>query len=225
MRQFLDAPECCLDPGLCSPLRKYSANADDYLEPAEVPIPVSDLPAGDAPAARNDPALRLFLQTLFERSVVTSTQVELQFAELSLLAHGRSGGPRMNLPGLSSRAVTTAFKSAVKRWRALPWVKDSVARSSDGRSRPAWTKTANPGHKTTYLHLFAKQVSCDMIVEGARPSAIAGPQSPSSYRECRGQAAICVPARERAASLEEAGGSAAGSSEGAPSPDRSNRIP
>ena len=94
VRQFLDASECCLDPGLCSPLRKYSANVDDYLEPAEVPIPVSDLPAGDLPAARNDPTLRLFLHTLFERSVVTSTQVELQFAGLTLLAQGGHSAQR-----------------------------------------------------------------------------------------------------------------------------------
>ena len=144
VRQFLDAPECCLDLGLRSPLRKYSANVDDYLEPAEVPTPVSDLPAGDAPAARNDPTLRLFLHTLFERSVVTSTQVELQFAELSHIAQGTLRGPKMNLAGLSSRAVTNAFASAVKRWRALPWVQDSVARSSDGQSRPTWTKSPTP---------------------------------------------------------------------------------
>ena len=63
MREFLDAPDCCLDPGLCLPLRTYTAVLDDYLEPA-----ASDGPVSDPDAARvereDDPTLRLFLRTL-----------------------------------------------------------------------------------------------------------------------------------------------------------------
>ena len=43
----------------------------------------------------------------------------------------------------------------------MPWIETGPTRA-DGRSRPAWTKSANPGHKTTYLHLFAKQVRRDL---------------------------------------------------------------
>ena len=164
VQEFLTAPECCLDHGLCLPLRQYTANLDDYLEP----IPVSDLAGENAPAPAGDPTLRLFLQTLFERSVVTSTQVELQFAGLSAWVSGGSKGPRLNLPALASRAVTATFADAVKRWRALPCNKASVARSSDGRARPAWTKAANLGHKTTYPHVLTRQVSRDMIAAGER---------------------------------------------------------
>ena len=93
---------------------------DAYLEPAEVPPPASDLAGDDPPPVMDDPTLRLFLQTLFERSVVTSTQVELQFAGLAAWVQGGIRGPRLDLAGLSARAVTTTFTSAVKRWWALP---------------------------------------------------------------------------------------------------------
>ena len=166
VREFLGASECCLDPGLGLPLRKFTARIEDYLEPADTPPTVSDLADGDA---AHDPTLRLFLQTLFERSVVTSTQVELQFAGLSLWTTANLRGPRLNLPGLAARAVATSFGDAVSRWRALPWIRDSVPPRQSGRSRPAWTKTNNPGHKTTHLHLFAKQVKLDMIAAGEWP--------------------------------------------------------
>ena len=157
VREFLDAPECCLDPGLCLPLRQYSADLDDYLEPADAAGPVSD-PGAER---EDDPTLRLFLRTLFEQSVVTSTQVELQFAGLTMWTSGSMSGPRLNLPGLSAKATGKSFADAVSRWRALPWIETGPTRA-DGRSRPAWTKSANPGHKTTYLHLFAKQVRRDL---------------------------------------------------------------
>ena len=184
VRAFLGASECCLDPGLCLPLRRCTARAEDYLEPVDaLPLeelrppapsgglrpPVSEQAGRGGVQERHDPILRLFLQTLFERSVVTSTQVELQFAGLTLLTTGGMRGPRLNLPCLSARAVTTAFTAAVDRWRALPWIRDSMPARPDGRSRPAWTKTTNPGHKTTYLHLFAKQVRRDMVAAGEWP--------------------------------------------------------
>ena len=162
VREFLDASECCLGPGFCLPLRKLTANVEDYMEPPDAAPPVSD-------QADRDPALRLFLQTLFERSVVTSTQVELQFAGLSMWTSGSMRGPRLNLPGLAARSVGTAFKDAVSRWRALPWIRDAMPVRVDGRSRPAWTKTSNPGHKATHLHFFAKQVKQDMISTGEYP--------------------------------------------------------
>ena len=100
----------------------------------------------------------------------------------------------MNLPGLASIEVATTFTKAVERWRALPWVRVSEARPSNGRSRPAWTKPANPGHKTTYLHLFAKQVSSDMLAKGERSNSAGLDNKADSCRECRGQPAICTPA-------------------------------
>ena len=169
VRQFLDASECCLDPGLCLPLRKLTASVEDYLEPPDAPPPVSD-------QADRDPALRLFLQTLFERCVVTSTQVELQFAGLSMWTAGSMRGPRLNLPGRAARSVATAFKDAVSRWRALPWIRDAMPPRADGRSRPAWTKTRNPGHKANHLHFFAKQVKQDMISAGEYPMPGVSPQ-------------------------------------------------
>ena len=166
LREFLGASECCLDLGLGLPLRKFTARIEDYLEPADTPPTVSDLADRDA---AHDPTLRLFLQTLFERSVVTSTQVELQFAGLSLWTSANMRGPRLNLPGLAARAVTTSFSGAVSRWRALPWIQDSMPLRQSGRCRPDWTKASNPGHKTTHLHLFAKQVKQDMVAAGEWP--------------------------------------------------------
>ena len=147
------------------PLREYTAVLGDYLEPVAPDGPVSDLDAARV-EREDDPTLRLFLRTLFERSVVTSTQVELQFAGLTMLTTGGMSGPKFNLPALSAKACGKSFADAVSRWRALPWIAEDVACRADGRSRPAWTKTSNPGHKTTYLHLFAKQVKQDLVAAG-----------------------------------------------------------
>ena len=148
------------------PLRKFTANVEDYLEPLDAPPPVSDL--ADRDGAR-DPTLRLFLQTLFERSVVTSTQAELQFAWFWMWTAGSVRGPRLNLAGLAARAVTKSFSDGVRRWRALPCIRDAMPPHADGRSRPAWTKTTTQGHKGTALYAFSKQVKQDMVAAGEYP--------------------------------------------------------
>ena len=132
IQDFLDANICCLDIGLCQVLRLHAPNISDYF----------------------DTVLEEFLRVLFERVVVASTQVELQFAKLSLWTNG-CGGSRMGLPYLAARAKTTAFKNAVEQWRrALPGFQNAT----DNRSRPEWTKTMNKGTKTNYLHLYMRDL-------------------------------------------------------------------
>ena len=86
---------CCVDAGLGAKLRALTTVVSDYFESP----------------------LRDFLKTLFERVVVTSTQVELQFARMSLWTAGGGRGPRMCLPTLSSQAVTADFIREVDGWR------------------------------------------------------------------------------------------------------------
>ena len=121
---------CCVDPGLGAKLRALTTVVSDYF----------------------DSPLRDFLKTLFERVVVTSTQVELQFARMSLWTAGGGRGPRICLPTLSSHAVIADFLKEVKHWRRE--LADYV--KPDNRSRPAWTKATNAGARTSHLHLFMK---------------------------------------------------------------------
>ena len=132
IQDFLDAHICCLDIGLCQVLRLHAPSISDYF----------------------GTVLGEFLRVLFERVVVASTQVELQFAKLSLWTNG-CGGSRMGLPYLAARAKTTAFKNAVEQWRrALPGSQNAT----NNRSRPEWTKPINKGAKTTYLHLYVSDL-------------------------------------------------------------------
>ena len=132
IKEFLDANICCLDLGLGQPLRLHAPFIDDYF----------------------DTALEEFLRVLFERVVVTSTQVELQFAKLSLWTNV-SGGSRLGLPALGAKAKNTAYKNAVEQWRrALPG--DSAATAN--LSRPEWTKSSTQGSRTSYLHLYVSDL-------------------------------------------------------------------
>ena len=140
MMTFFGARDCCLDSGICKVLRandgRDGPNIDEYF----------------------DTALGLFLKTLFERVVVTSTQVELQFARLTLWASKKFG-----LPAIASKAITTEFSNEVKRWR------ESFGASSHqaNNTRPDWTKNINPGSRTNHLHLFQKDVTKDWGVVNA----------------------------------------------------------
>ena len=136
IKEFLVANLCCLDLGLGRVLRLHATSIEDYF----------------------NTVLAEFLRTFFERVVVTSTQVELQFAKLSLWTNGRGGhGARMGLPCLAARAKNTAFQNAVTQWRrTLPGIE-----MSNNRGRPDWTKAANNGAKTSYLHLYSR----DLVAE------------------------------------------------------------
>ena len=70
LHQFLDSPPCCLDQGLGVALRSFATSAEDYAAGA---------------------LLHEFLITLFERVVVTSTQVELLFSKLAKILVTISG--------------------------------------------------------------------------------------------------------------------------------------
>ena len=133
IQEFLNSNICCRDLGLCQPLYLHAPSIEDYFHTV----------------------LEEFLRTLFERVVVTSTQVELQFATLSLWTNGRGNGPRMHLPCLAARAKNTSFKNAVELWRrALP----RFDTRTDNRSRPDWTRRENKGSRTSYLHLYSRDL-------------------------------------------------------------------
>ena len=121
LQKFLDAKVCCLDPGLCAPLRVRTSNIDDYV---------------------GDSVLQDFLATLYERVVVTSTQVELLFASLSKFTLRGAG-----LPTLAAKYMLNSFKQAVELWRENPTCSDRTVQSS--RCRAPWMLTAAKGQKPT----------------------------------------------------------------------------
>ena len=115
LQELFDADWCCLDMGLGRQLRKAFPSLIETFWGT---------------------ALGRFLTVLFTRLVVTSTQVELVFSRFSVLTHTRC--KRLGLAGLAAKAINQSFKEIVERWRAD--VLAGLARESNYRSRPVWTK-------------------------------------------------------------------------------------
>ena len=134
-----EVSDCCVDPGVLEVLRALTTNPDDYFGTV----------LGD------------FLKTFFERVVVTSTQVELQFARLSIWTAGGGRGPRLGLPSIAARATTTEFENSVKRWR-----ESLQCPPSRGNTRPEWTKHITPGSKKNYLHLYMEDFVQELRTAG-----------------------------------------------------------
>ena len=130
---FFDASLCRLDVGLSRKLRRLATNIDDFF----------------------DSVLGDFLVTLFERVVVTSTQVELQFSRLSIWSNGGGRGPRLGLPGLAAKAATTTFDAAVRRWRRSF---SGGCGATNNLARPAWTKRVNAGNRMSALHVYQRSL-------------------------------------------------------------------
>ena len=126
IQRFLNAFECCLDPGLCAPLRAYTANLDDYF----------------------GSVLHDFLITLFERVVVTSTQVELQFASLTRWTMNHAG-----MPTIAAKYAIDTFAQMVGRWRTG----NAISSAPSNRCRPPWVYNTKKGVKTNHLHVFAEE--------------------------------------------------------------------
>ena len=143
LHQFLNAALCCLDPGLCALLRALTTNIDDYLETV----------------------LCDFLTVLFERVVVTSTQVELIFAGLSKYTESLGGGGGM--PTLSAKYKISAFAQAVNRWRSEN--PNQAARSNNWRA--PWMFPVARGARTNHLHILAKKTNAS---DGLWPGPLLG---------------------------------------------------
>ena len=126
---FMRATKFDLDPGLGLPLQALVDDIEDYVD--------SDL--GD------------FLTTLFERVVVTSTQVEMLFSGLTKWTQAADQG----LPTLAAKSVLNMFKQSVERWRR--GIGD-VPRQNR-RSRPAWMFTMPKGIRKDHLHIFQEENS------------------------------------------------------------------
>ena len=130
LQRFVDAEDCCLDKGLCAPLRALRVSMDDLL---------------------GGSVLHDFLVALFERVVVTSTQVELLFASLSKFTATAHGGAGM--PTLAAKYTLNAFSQAVERWRGRQ-ASGQVARPS--RLRVPWVFTEPREGRLNHLHLLAR---------------------------------------------------------------------
>ena len=93
------------------------------------------------------------MTTLFERVVVTSTQVELLFSKFSHWSDGGGRGPKLGAAGLAARGNLTSFRDLVLRWR------NQKAPDEHQQRRPPWTKFHRKGSKRTRLHAFANSAA------------------------------------------------------------------
>lgn len=132
LQRFLVAPKCCLDKGLCMPLRKHTTSIDDYF----------------------DSVLHDFLVALYLRTVVTSTQVELIFGKLSRLTTDDKGGA--GLATLASKFMIASFEQAVQRWRAEKPIIRGRPLASSNKCRAPWMFTMPQGTRTNHLHVLAQ---------------------------------------------------------------------
>ena len=141
LEQFFDAASCCLDQGLGRQLRKAFPSRIDVYD--------------------GTPLASCFLKTLFQRLVVTSTQVELQFSSMTGLTNTRN--KRLGLAGLAAKAMNAAYNQQVVRWREFMTKR---VKADTARARPVWTKTRNKGAKTGAFDLYKKEVSVRMKANG-----------------------------------------------------------
>ena len=142
LQQFFHTNICCLDLGLSRQLRKaFPSQVDAYV----------GTPLGD------------FLKTLFERVVVTSTQVELQFSKLTALTDTRN--KRTVLAGLAAKLINVEFERMVERWRDEVTTGRAHAKHKF-RSRPSWTKTRNKHSHTSVFDLFKGDLNRKILESG-----------------------------------------------------------
>ena len=132
--EFLSVPSCCLDTGLGARLRKHIEHCGGQTE-------IPDL-------------LDSFLTALFERVVVTSTQVELMFPSLTRWSLASDKGT--GLPTLSAKATINQFAQAAERWRNT--LTEQKREAKAGASRPAWMFPVRKGSRTNHLHLFMDEM-------------------------------------------------------------------
>ena len=129
VEQFLRASACCLDEGFSQVLRGHKVD-DRRLE-------VDDF---------FGTLLEEFLIALFERVVVTSTQVELMFSWLTKFMTENHQG--FGHPTLVGKCLTSQFARAVKRWRSRRDHTDvDAAPGHSGRERAPWMFTHSEGGK------------------------------------------------------------------------------
>ena len=138
LQAFFRAAPCCLDLGLSRQLRK----AFD-----------SDVKLYDGTRLAD------FLHTVFSRQVLTSTQVELQFAALTAWTHTRN--KRLGLHGLAARSMNKTFTDFVRVWREAA----GQRKKADYRRRPSWTKLRKERSKTA-LDLYCSHTAQEMHRSG-----------------------------------------------------------
>ena len=126
-------------------LRALTTNVDDYF----------------------DSVLHDFLVTLFERVVITSTQVELIFASLTKFTDDRKDG--IGLPTLGAKYILSAYTQMVERWRSGLCPGEETY---GNKKRPPWMFLHPPGYRTNHLHVLARTLSLPQGVASGRMSAV-----------------------------------------------------
>ena len=135
IREFLSAPPCCLDTGLGARLQRHIQNCGGQEQIPHL--------------------LDSFLTALFERVVVTSTQVELMFGSLTRWSLHSDNGT--GLPTLSAKSTLRQFAQAAEHWRSTLREKKPVPTA--GASRPDWMFPIRKGSRFNHLHLFMASAS------------------------------------------------------------------
>ena len=143
-----------------------------------------------------DTPLGRFVKALFERLVVTSTQVELVFSFLTKLTNTEN--KRLGLAGLAAKATNHEFSEIVDRWRAR--VLPGRARASF-KTRPVWAKG-----KVNYtgLHHYAAELKSKMALSGELGAAPVGPERLATVMRKASSAWDCEPSATKAHQYEAA---------------------
>ena len=135
MSEFMSAPSCCLDTGVGARLQRHIKHCGGQQN-------IPDL-------------LDSFLTALFERVVVTSTQVELMFSSLTRWSLASDKGT--GLPTLSAKATINQFAQAAERWRNTS--REQKREPKAGACRPGWMFPVRKGSRTNHLHLFMDELN------------------------------------------------------------------
>ena len=166
LSRFLNADACCLDSGLCAPLRSLRRESDGQ------PLEVNDF---------FNSLLEEFLIAVFDRVVVTSTQVELMFSHMGRWTLSPDAG--IGIASLAAKSLLTQFRQAVDRWkRSVPDRSSALSRNNNYRA--PWMFPRAEGANVTHLHLFMGENKKWVSMSDARVAfAALTPGEQQSYRE------------------------------------------
>ena len=166
LSRFLNADACCLDAGLCAPLRALRRESDGQ------PLEANDF---------FNSLLEEFLIAVFDRVVVTSTQVELMFSHLTRWTVTPDTG--IGIASLAAKSLLTQFRQAVERWRrSVPVGSRSIA--CNNKRRAPWMFPHAEGRNVNHLHLFmTEKKQWESMSDAKVAFAALSPGEQQRYRE------------------------------------------
>ena len=131
--ELCSSQPCCIDSGLCQPLREeLCSKEDDFLHPG----------------------LQEFVWTMLQRAMPTSTAVEMMFAPLSMWTE--KSRARLTLSGLDALHVNTVFEDTVEKWWQQLESHVPGCVTSGNQRDPVMAHSEQKGIHTCAWHQFTK---------------------------------------------------------------------